>query len=207
MVTFPANGRSADGYLALPSSGTGSGLIVIQEGRGLVDLIKSLADRFAGAGSVALAPDMYHGERATSPDQAGKLPIALNIAASAKDLRGSATLLRAYAAVSPKESGRPGASRRDRCRRGPLRHPSEGDDRSHAPEGSGPGAFRQEGREHPPLAGVHALAAAARKVGGSLGVQEYAAAHAFFNDARLHVYDGESAKLAWERSTRSFGAS
>ena len=57
MVTYPANGHTTSGYLALPPSGTGPGVLVIQEWWGLVDHIKAVADRFAAAGFVALAPD------------------------------------------------------------------------------------------------------------------------------------------------------
>ena len=42
------------GYLATPVSGSGPGVVVIQEWWGLVDHIKSVADRFAAAGFVAL---------------------------------------------------------------------------------------------------------------------------------------------------------
>ena len=47
LVTFTANGRTAEGYLALPPSGRGPGVIVVQEWWGLVDHIQDLADRFA----------------------------------------------------------------------------------------------------------------------------------------------------------------
>src|ERR687895_1333189 len=94
MVSFPANGRTAEGYLAFPPAGRGAGVIVIQEWWGLVDHIKDLTDRFAREGFVALAPDLYHGEKTKSPDQAGKLFIALNITQTAKDLRGAALYLR-----------------------------------------------------------------------------------------------------------------
>src|ERR671914_2933910 len=103
MVSFPANGRPAGGYLALPASDRGPGVLVIQEWWGLVDHIKDLADRFAREGFVALAPDLYHGERTKSPDQAGKLFMALNIAETAKDLRGAATYLRDRKDVQPKK--------------------------------------------------------------------------------------------------------
>jgi carboxymethylenebutenolidase len=47
---------------------------------GLVDHIKDVADRLALDGFfVALAPDLYHGAAAKSPDDAGKLFMALNI--------------------------------------------------------------------------------------------------------------------------------
>ena len=79
MVEFKSNGGTTQGYLATPESGSGPGVIVIQEWWGLVDHIKDVADRFAKAGYVALAPDFYNGETTTSPDDAGKLMMALNI--------------------------------------------------------------------------------------------------------------------------------
>jgi carboxymethylenebutenolidase len=57
IVEFPSNGSIAQGYLALPE-GTGPGVVVIQEWWGLVDHIKDVADRLAGEGFVALAPDL-----------------------------------------------------------------------------------------------------------------------------------------------------
>jgi carboxymethylenebutenolidase len=93
MVTFPTNGSTTSGYLAMPKSGTGPGVLVIQEWWGLVPHIKHVADRLAGEGFVALAPDMYHGKTASEPDGAGKLFMALNIAQAEKDLRGAAAYL------------------------------------------------------------------------------------------------------------------
>ncbi len=56
---------SIPGYLARPSgSGPWPGLIVIQEWWGLDPQTKSIADRFAGIGYLAFAPDLYHGELA-----------------------------------------------------------------------------------------------------------------------------------------------
>lgn len=89
MVEFPVNGVKGSGYLATPKSGKGPGVIVIQEWWGLVDHIKDVCDRFAAAGFTALAPDMYHGKTTKSPDDAGKLMMALNIGQAEKDLRGA----------------------------------------------------------------------------------------------------------------------
>ena len=47
---FRVNGSEGSGYLAIPSSGKGDPVIVIQEWWGLVGHIKSLVDRFAAAG-------------------------------------------------------------------------------------------------------------------------------------------------------------
>src|ERR1041384_2493629 len=89
MVQFPFAGGNTGGYLATPEKGSGPGLIVIQEWWGLVDHIRDVCDRFAAEGFVALAPDLYHGEAATEPDEAGKLMMALNIEQAAKDMAGA----------------------------------------------------------------------------------------------------------------------
>ncbi len=60
---------SVSGYLARPvGKGERPGLIVIQEWWGLTDHIKSVADRFASAGYLSFAPDLYHGEQARLGD-------------------------------------------------------------------------------------------------------------------------------------------
>ena len=89
MVRFPVNGTTGSGYLSAPESGSGSGLIVIQEWWGLVDHIKNVVDRFAGEGFVALAPDFYDGQTTDSPDEAGKLMMALEIESAEQNLRGA----------------------------------------------------------------------------------------------------------------------
>lgn len=94
MVEFASNGGTASGYLAKPDGGAGPGLVVIQEWWGLNDHIKDVTDRFAAAGFVALAPDLYHGKVADEPDEAGKEMMALNLGQAAKDLSGAVELVR-----------------------------------------------------------------------------------------------------------------
>jgi carboxymethylenebutenolidase len=92
IVSYRSNG-SGEGYLARPATGAGPGVVVIQEWWGLVPHIRSLADRFAKAGFVALAPDLYHGEQASEPDDAGKLMMSLAMDQAAKDIAGAADYL------------------------------------------------------------------------------------------------------------------
>src|SRR5436190_16282525 len=87
-TTFKTNGASTTGYLARPAK-PGPGVIVIQEWWGLVPHIERVADRFAGEGFVALAPDMYHGRTAKSPDEAGKLMMSLRVDEAERDLAGA----------------------------------------------------------------------------------------------------------------------
>jgi carboxymethylenebutenolidase len=92
-VTFASNGDEAYGYLSLPDSGSGPGLIVIQEWWGLTTHMAHTADRFAAEGYVALAPDLYGG--ATTHDEAEALQLLLEIPVdrAARDLRGAVDYL------------------------------------------------------------------------------------------------------------------
>ena len=60
-------------------SGSGPGVVVIQEWWGLVPHIRDVADRLAAQGFVAVAPDLYRGKETTEPDEAGKLMMSLNV--------------------------------------------------------------------------------------------------------------------------------
>jgi carboxymethylenebutenolidase len=213
MVTFPANGRSAEGYLALPPSGTGWGVIVIQEWWGLVDHIKDVAERFAREGFVALAPDLYRGQTTKSPDQAGKLLMALNIAETGKDLRGAAAYLHGRPEVRPKKVAAVGF-----CMGGQLAlfgatahsdvvraavdfygiHPKVNPDISRL---SGPvlAHFGRRDKSVPEQA-ARALVDSIEAAGKTVEAHFYDADHAFFNDQRPEVYDRRSAELAWDRT-------
>lgn len=100
IVEYPDDGHTGSGYLAVPASGSGPGLVVIQEWWGLVPHIEHVCDRFAAQGFVALAPDLYHGETTTEPDEAGKLMMALNMADAARDMGAAADHLLSLDAVT-----------------------------------------------------------------------------------------------------------
>ncbi len=99
MIDFPSNGSHGQGYLALPPSGTGPGVIVIQEWWGLVPHIEDVCDRLAAEGFVALAPDLYRGKKASEPDEAGKEMMALQLDRAGKDMSGAVDELRRRSAA------------------------------------------------------------------------------------------------------------
>jgi carboxymethylenebutenolidase len=103
-ITFKNNGNTTPGYLAKPAQ-PGPGVIVIQEWWGLVPHIESIVDRFAVEGFVALAPDLYHGQTAKSPDEAGKLMMAMRIDEAERDLAGAIDHLLAQPEVTSKKVG------------------------------------------------------------------------------------------------------
>jgi carboxymethylenebutenolidase len=90
-VEFKSNGSTASGYLVTPASGSGPGVLVIQEWWGLDWGIKEMTDRLGAAGFVALAPDLYHGELAqhTEMDKAGQLMQSMPPDRAARDMSGA----------------------------------------------------------------------------------------------------------------------
>jgi carboxymethylenebutenolidase len=100
MVEFPSNGTNGSGYLAVPAAGSGPGVVVIQEWWGLNQQIKEVCDRLAGAGFVALVPDLYRGTVTTAEDEAGQLMMSLNIEQAAKDMVGAVDYLKGHGAVT-----------------------------------------------------------------------------------------------------------
>lgn len=67
-----------DGYLALPTSGKGNGVLVLHAWWGLNDTIKAFCDRLAEAGFITFAPDLYHGKVTNQISEAEKLGGALD---------------------------------------------------------------------------------------------------------------------------------
>jgi carboxymethylenebutenolidase len=101
-VEFKSNGNTASGYLVKPASGSGPGVLVIQEWWGLDSGIKEMADRLAAAGFVALAPDLYHGELAAhnEMDKASRLMQSLPPDRAGRDMSGAVDYLANHGAVT-----------------------------------------------------------------------------------------------------------
>ncbi|WP_035792438.1 dienelactone hydrolase family protein [Kitasatospora mediocidica] len=98
-VTFPSGGGRAHGYLALPPSGHGPGLLVVQEWWGLTAHIADLVDRFAAEGFVALAPDLYGGAVTHDRAEAAELLHRLPAERAVRDLRGAVDFLLGHPAL------------------------------------------------------------------------------------------------------------
>lgn len=59
-ITIPAEGgQSFEGYLSVPESGSGPGLVLIQEIFGVNSSIRGACDYFASEGFATLAPDLF----------------------------------------------------------------------------------------------------------------------------------------------------
>jgi carboxymethylenebutenolidase len=61
-IRIPAGARSVHSFLVYPEvSGKAGAVIVIHENRGLTDWVRLVADRLAGEGFIAIAPDLLSG--------------------------------------------------------------------------------------------------------------------------------------------------
>ena len=104
-ISFPSNEGRTRAYISTPPSGSGPGLLVIQEWWGLVQHIANQADRYAQRGFVALAPDLYSGQTAEEPDHAMTLMRELDIPNAAEKLTQATEFLRRHEANSTGKVG------------------------------------------------------------------------------------------------------
>ena len=217
-VSFPSNGHTCHGYFALPQSGKGPGVVVIQEWWGLVPHIEDLVDRFAREGFVAIAPDLFHGKTTKSPDDAAKLLMELDVERAEKEIAGAGDYVLSRPECTSKKFGVIGF-----CMGGALAQYAA--TKNHAKVGAAVsfyGGFKKvethwEELEAPilliygeddkgvPAAQGRELGAKLQKLGKDAEVVVYPHAnHAFFNDTRPEVYNPEAAADAWRRTLELF---
>ena len=213
-VEFQANGSSASGYLAVPASGSGAAVVVLQEWWGLDDHIRSIADRLAQDGFIALAPDLYHGETTEQPDEAQQKMMAMSMDQAEREMAGAVAFLAAHEGNTGTGVGAVGF-----CLGGALAIWAAATN----PEvvaavtyyyvmPHGKPDFSQIGGpvlghfgtadDFIPVAASEALLVELREAGVEAEFVFYeGAGHAFFNDTnRLGTYDADAAARSWERS-------
>ena len=214
-VEFQANGASAPGYLAVPESGSGPATIVLQEWWGVDDHIRGVCDRLAGAGFLALAPDLFRGETTDQPDEAQQKMMALSMDQAEKDMRGAVDYLASHEGMQGEGVGSIGF-----CLGGGLSvwaasvNPKVGATVTYyyvMPHGKpdfskirGPvlGHFGKAD-DFISVDDAKALEQELRDAGVDVDFEFYeGAGHAFFNDTnRLGTYDPDAAQRSWDRST------
>ena len=215
MVQFPFAGGNTGGYLATPQQGSGPGVVVIQDWWGLVDHIKDVCDRFAAEGFVALAPDLYHGKTAKSPDEAGKMMMAMRIDEAERDLSAAVQYLSTQDSTTSGKIGVVGF-----CMGGALSLYTATKNSNIGAcvvfYGGHPKVKPDLPNLHAPVLGLYAekddfvtpalvrdLERDVKALGKQIDVIMYPGAdHAFFNDTRPEVYNAEAAADAWQRTIK-----
>ena len=215
-VSFRSNGNVCDALLAVPESGHGLGMILIQEWWGLVPHIERVAQRMAREGFVVLAPDLYHGARTDEPDEAMRLMMGMAMTTAASEIAGAADYLADSQFVDSARIGSVGF-----CMGGSLAlwagtlssqlqatvgfypgMPWE-NMRPHWPNYDGKSALihcsEEDGTSSDPA--IQQARAAIADAGGAVTLHDYPGTqHAFFNDERPEVYNADAATLAWDRT-------
>ncbi|MFJ1708140.1 dienelactone hydrolase family protein [Kitasatospora sp. NPDC088346] len=214
-VTFPGNGGPAHGYLALPSQGVGPAVLVVQEWWGLTSHIADLVDRFAEAGFVALAPDLYGGAVAHDREEAARMKAELPAERAARELRGAVDFLLDHPGVVGDAIGVVGL-----CMGGGLAlvlAAREGDRVAAVvpfyglPDDDGfdyrgltahvLGHYAEQDRSYPPAAVDEAAIRIGEATDRRPEIHFYPAGHAFMNDENPRgTYDALQARIAWQRT-------
>ncbi|HRC57390.1 MAG: dienelactone hydrolase family protein [Myxococcales bacterium] len=212
-VTFPAIPESfgvASGALAMPGGeAKAPAVVVLQEFWGLNEHIESIADRWAAAGFLALAPDLYRGQVTTDSNRASKLMDSLDRARALSDIAGAAAFLRSQ----PRCNGKVGVT--GYCLGGAFAFAAaatlEGIDAAVPFYGIPPGVDWSKVsapiQAHFSRTDGWARAEVAEQVQSVLQAQGctmelfiYDAPHAFCNDTRPDVYSPDAASAAWQRA-------
>lgn len=202
-----------EGFLAVPASGKGDGVLVLHAWWGLNETIKDVCKRLADAGFIAFAPDLYHGKIAKTIPEAEALGSALDanykqaqadvveavkflIARVGADNPGLAVLgfsLGAFYALELADADP------EHIRRVILFYGSGGDSFSHS-KAAYLGHFAELDPYEPP-SNIEGLEQGLRSAGRPVTFYQYpGTGHWFFEPDRLDAYDKEAADLAWERT-------
>lgn len=207
-AVFTAEGKSAEGYLAQPvGSANAPALVLIQEWWGLNQHIEDIAQRYARAGYIVAAVDLYDGKVTKDATEAGVLMSGLNPQSALEKLGTTIAYLRNQPNVTA--VGVTGF-----CMGGvytllaachnqvEAAAPFYGipDDLSVLEKLSCPVLFiGGEKDQWITVEKMNKLDAALKQYGKQAEVKIYAGAdHAFFNDTRPEVYSAADAADAWQ---------
>lgn len=209
---FEVNGTTVAGYLALPESGHGPGVLVLHAWWGLTPYFMEVCDRLAAEGFVAFAPDRYGGPTAETIEEAEALQRQReDWVRTEAILRASVQFLGAHAAVVGEGLGALGFSAGAAWAL--LLSVREPDllNAVVAFYGTGPIDYTgaraaylghlAEVDEWEPIEGVRGTQEALRAAGCEVTFYTYpGVGHWFFEEDRVGHYDAQAASLAWERT-------
>jgi carboxymethylenebutenolidase len=219
MVKFKGAGGEVQGYLARPAGpGPFPAVIVIHEWWGLDDWVRQQADALAAAGSVALAPDLYHGKVTSKQEEAHQLMSGLSEDRALADLKAAFAHLQGMKEVRKDRTGVIGwcmggryalrlAVEEPRLAAAVVYYGAPPTDPAAIARIKAPvlGNFGAEDKGPSPEA-VRAFEAAMKKAGKSVDVKIYeGAGHAFANvNNPWGGYRKEAAEDAWKRTLAFF---
>ena len=109
-MDYRSGEKTRSGYLALPPSGTGPGVLVLHAWWGLNKFFIGLCDRLAKEGYVTLAPDLYGGAVVSSVEEAEALAEGMDGEATGEQVLQALTALQQLPTVHGSKVGVLGCS-------------------------------------------------------------------------------------------------
>lgn len=202
-----------EGFIAVPSSGEGPGVLVLHAWWGLNDTMKAFCTRLAESGFVTFAPDLYHGQVADTIADAEALGQALdnNHLQAKAEIAEATTFLNERAGQTGRGLAVIGfslgayyaldlaAADPERIRSVVLFYGTGGGDFSNS-RAAYLGHFA-ENDEFEPQSNVDSLEESLKSAGRPVTFHRYrGTGHWFFEPDRPQAYDQEAANLAWDRT-------
>lgn len=199
------------GFLAVPATGKGPGLIVLHPWWGLNETIKAFCGRLASEGFVTFAPDLYRGKIATTIQDAEMLSRGLDATQATSDVAAAVTFLSERADLAGPGLGVIGFSLGayfalgvsledpDRVRAVVVFYGTRGGDYGRS-KAAYLGHFAQTD-DYESASDVRSMEDSIRAAGRPVTLHIYpSTGHWFFEPDRSDAYHEGAARLAWERT-------
>lgn len=199
------------GYLAVPESGSGPGILVLHAWWGLTPFFQSICDRLAATGFVAFAPDLHQGKTAQTIEEAKQLMAERDFAVTRATVLSAVEYMQQLPAVSAEGLGVIGWSMGGawamlvstivpEAIRAAVIFYGTGDPDFTQATAAFLGHFAEQD-EWDSLDDVRQMEAAMRQAGVELTLHVYpGVGHWFFEEDKPAYYDPPAAALAWQRT-------
>ena len=210
-MEFQPGSKTSSGYLAVPSSGSGAGVLVLHAWWGLNTFFVELCERLAEQGFIALAPDLYAGAIASSIEEAEQSVKKLDFEAAQVKILQALDTLQQHPARRGQRVGVVGCSMGASWALSLSTLRPEDVAATVVFYGVGEGDFTlsrsaylghfAENDVWDPMEQARQMEAAIRAAGREITFYAYpGVGHWFFEENQPEAYHAESARLAWERT-------
>jgi carboxymethylenebutenolidase len=199
------------GYLSMPKTSQGPGVIVLHAWWGLNEFFKRFCDRLAGEGFIVFAPDLYRGKVASTREEAKELMTQLDSKYLETSVLASSDYLMSHPAVKGRRVGVVGFSMGANsalwlsAKRPDLGAVvvfyGTGEEDFSKSSASFLGHFAEED-EFEPKEGVLKMEKLIRSAGREVTFYDYPKARHWFFEEDRPEFDEKAASLAWERTVQ-----
>lgn len=216
MRQFVVYTEPSKGYLAIPETGVGPGVMVLHAWWGLTAFFRKVCDRLAQEGFTALAPDLYHGAIASTSEEAKCLRLELDSDRVDREIGAAFAWLRNHAAVNGPSVGVVGFSlggylalrlaRTSAAVRAVVVFYATDGGRFDKAQASFLGHFAKNDGCWAGVRTVRSLQERLRAAGREAVFHTYPGTeHSFCEEDRPEAYNAQAARLAWQRTVAFLG--